>query len=218
MLQPNCNILEIFSKDDRMAIRKIVISMVLSTDNANHSSLIESFTRMRVSDSMNLDESANDQLTLLSMLLHSMDVSNVARPWVVSRKWLELITLEFYAQGDTERCAGIAVTPIMDRHTVTPMSQLQTGFISYVVGYAMICCAMLCYDVLCYAMLCYAMLCYAMLCYAMLCYAMLCYAVLCYAMLCCAMLCYAMLCYAMLCYDMICYDMLCYAVLCYTMI
>lgn len=133
MLKPGCNVLEHFLNDDRVAIRKIIISMVLSTDNANHSALIENFTRMRVSDKMKLDESANDQLMLLSMLLHSMDVSNVARPWIVSRKWLELVNIEFYAQGDSERSAGIPVTPIMDRHTTTPVSQFQTGFISYVV-------------------------------------------------------------------------------------
>ena len=134
MLKPNCNILHKFpNNDDRVAIRKMVLSMVLSTDNANHSALIESFTRMRVSDAMNLDENANDQQTVLNMLLHSMDVSNVARPWAVSRKWLELITIEFYAQGDAERSAGITVTPIMDRKSTTPMSQLQTGFITFVV-------------------------------------------------------------------------------------
>lgn len=134
MLKPNCNVLNTFtSNDDRVAIRKIAISMILSTDNANHSTLIESFTRMRVSDSMNLNENANDQQILLNMILHSMDVSNVARPWAVSRKWLELITMEFYAQGDSERSAGIPVTPIMDRQSTTPMSQLQTGFISFVV-------------------------------------------------------------------------------------
>lgn len=134
MLKPNCNILGAFkSSDDRVAIRKIIISMVLSTDNANHSTLIENFTRMRVSDTMNLNENTSDQQTLLNMILHSMDVSNVARPWAISRKWLELITMEFYAQGDSERSAGIPVTPIMDRQSTTPMSQLQTGFISFVV-------------------------------------------------------------------------------------
>jgi hypothetical protein len=121
MLKPNSNVLSSFeSRDERVAIRKLVVSMVLSTDNANHSTLIgihacvytlhsicvhiyfvylglyihkafstqsytyvnvhvyinvhvynhaESFTRMRVSDAMNLNENANDQQVLYYTIL-----------------------------------------------------------------------------------------------------------------------------------------------------
>ncbi len=35
------NVLKSFSSEERVAIRKIVISMVLQTDNANHTTLLE---------------------------------------------------------------------------------------------------------------------------------------------------------------------------------
>ena len=121
---PGCNYMSEMSKEDRTAMRRMIITMVLQTDNAKHVALLEGFTRLRVSGTLNL-EGGEHQLQLLSLTLHSMDVSNVARPWKISRKWLELILIEFYSQGDAERAADIPVTPMMDRNSNVPLPKFQ---------------------------------------------------------------------------------------------
>jgi hypothetical protein len=88
MHHSNSNILASFAKEERVAIRKIIITMVVDTDNENHHTLMQKFTLIRVSGSMNFNENPEHQQSLLSMILHSMDVSNVARPWAICRKYV----------------------------------------------------------------------------------------------------------------------------------
>lgn len=39
--QPGCNFMKEYDKDDKFIIRKMVITMVLQTDNAKHVTLLE---------------------------------------------------------------------------------------------------------------------------------------------------------------------------------
>lgn len=68
------------------------------------------------------------QLVLLEVCLHTIDVSNAARPWNAYRRWTRRIVDEFYQQGDAERQAGIPVTSIMDRHNQIPLEKFQGSF------------------------------------------------------------------------------------------
>lgn len=48
-------------------------------------------------------------------------------------RWLELILIEFYAQGDAEKISHIPVTPMMDRNSNVPVPKFQIGFINAIV-------------------------------------------------------------------------------------
>lgn len=129
---PGCNYMKDYERNDKTTIRRMIITMVLQTDNAKHVQLLDGITRLRVSQTFNL-ESGDHQLNFLSLVLHSMDVCNVARPWKISRKWLELLLIEFYAQGDAEHASNIPVTPMMDRNSNVPLPKFQIGFINAIV-------------------------------------------------------------------------------------
>lgn len=65
-------------------------------------------------------------------MIKCADVSHPARQWTVHRAWSQLITEEFYRQGDRERELGLPISPLCDRTTHNlPKSQL--GFVNFVV-------------------------------------------------------------------------------------
>lgn len=72
------------------------------------------------------------QQLILNVCVHSSDISNPAKPYVVYKKWVSLVFEEFFSQGDIEKQKGIPVTILCDRET-TSITKSQIGFISFVV-------------------------------------------------------------------------------------
>ena len=61
----------------------------------------------------------------LSLLLHSADVSNPAKPWEVHTQWTARVMEEFFKQGDREKELSLPVSPLCDRDTTNiPESQI----------------------------------------------------------------------------------------------
>ena len=130
-LQADKDLFEDLSKDDYRLIREQIIDMVLSTDIAQHFTLL---TKFRTKFVDNLAELKTEDRTLaLSLLLHAADISNPSRPWPVCAKWASLIMEEFWAQGDRERNQGLPVTYMMDRYSVS-VAKSQVGFIDVIVS------------------------------------------------------------------------------------
>lgn len=73
-----------------------------------------------------------NQQNVLSMCLHSADISNPAKVDSVYDKWVELVFEEFFEQGDSERKEGLEISYLCDRFSVDKDGS-QIGFISYVV-------------------------------------------------------------------------------------
>eukprot|EP00927_Polykrikos_kofoidii_P022666 TRINITY_DN21094_c0_g3_i2.p2 TRINITY_DN21094_c0_g3~~TRINITY_DN21094_c0_g3_i2.p2 ORF type:complete len:187 (-),score=28.87 TRINITY_DN21094_c0_g3_i2:129-689(-) len=69
---------------------------------------------------------------LRSIILHSADISNQAKPMRVAQQWTYRVLTEFFAQGDAERKLGLPVSPLCDRKTVD-ISDSQAGFIEFIV-------------------------------------------------------------------------------------
>ena len=69
----------------------------------------------------------------IRLLLKCADVSNAFKPWDVARAWAVRVTDEFFAQGDRERAAGLAVSPGCDRRAAS-RAAVQRGFIDGVVA------------------------------------------------------------------------------------
>eukprot|EP00754_Rhynchopus_humris_P050362 Rhum_TRINITY_DN8922_c0_g2::Rhum_TRINITY_DN8922_c0_g2_i1::g.30696::m.30696 len=65
----------------------------------------------------------------MTMLLKMADISNVTRPFDLSKTWGHMITQEFISQGDSERQMGIEVSV----HTNLELAKSQLSFMSAVV-------------------------------------------------------------------------------------
>lgn len=126
----DCNLFSCFSLKDYNACRASVISMVLSTDMANH------FSDLATLNSKNKNGEiipcGADKQFLLNQLVHASDISNPMKPVEIYREWVERVFKEFYAQGDKEKLNGLKVSFLCDRST-TNICDSQIGFIDGIV-------------------------------------------------------------------------------------
>eukprot|EP01136_Pigoraptor_vietnamica_P005417 Opistho-1_new@37001 len=123
-----CNL----SKDQRMQFRTLVVSMVLATNMAEHSAIMTVVNSTIDGKGMDFNLPAH-RILLLRFLIKCCDISNSAKPPHIARPWSEMITEEFFQQGDAERDAGLKVSPFMDRRTPQP-AKCQMSFIKFIVA------------------------------------------------------------------------------------
>ena len=69
---------------------------------------------------------------ILDLILHTGDLSNPAKPFIVYKKMVDLLFEEFFAQGDLEKIKGIPITLNCDRTTVS-INKAQISFINFIV-------------------------------------------------------------------------------------
>ena len=127
------NIFENTKKGEYQAMRKRIVSAVLETDMTKHFKELPWFSMM-VSDPKNIspDMKEDDKIFIMSMLLHSSDISNPTKNWLVQEKWTFLLYVEFFNQGDQEQQLGLTVGMLNNRKTVN-MAKAQLGFIDFLV-------------------------------------------------------------------------------------
>ena len=133
MCDPAFDALKNCSRVRRKAIRRLIVSMVLATDNANHTEYLSKLNTRLLDDDRPLSESRDDKCLCLQIVLHTSDVSNPAKSWDYYVAWTDRIMEEFYAQGDAERAMGYTVTPFLDRTKPIPQPNFQSGFIKAIV-------------------------------------------------------------------------------------
>eukprot|EP00756_Hemistasia_phaeocysticola_P031656 Hpha_TRINITY_DN16364_c3_g6::TRINITY_DN16364_c3_g6_i1::g.61119::m.61119/K13298/PDE11; dual 3',5'-cyclic-AMP and -GMP phosphodiesterase 11 len=125
MSDPECNIFCNLEKDVSRDVWKTIIDSILATDMARHNELSGEFTKL----SMHYNPQDGGQRRLLvQMLLKAGDISNITRPFEISRMWAQYVTAEFYYQGDAERHLGLDVTPMFDRQSKAELATGQIGF------------------------------------------------------------------------------------------
>lgn len=153
---PDANIFCELSREQTLEARRLLVTVILSTDMAHHQALIKELLalhnthrgvfeqRDRVAKQLHgrasfrsgahgeLDIFAqpDNQRLLMKALLHLADVGNVWKPWEVAQAWAEVCLKEFFAQGDQEKALGIPVQFLNDRHKVDK-AESQIGFIEY---------------------------------------------------------------------------------------
>jgi hypothetical protein len=71
----------------------------------------------------------DEQQSLLDFMIHLADLSHNARPFDISLKWVELLSEEFWRQGDIEKEHNLPVSFLCDRDNIN-VPQSQKGFIS----------------------------------------------------------------------------------------
>ena len=133
------NILDKLSRIDYKIIRKRMISEILATDMANHGKVI-SLIKSKLSLNENNEYKLNlltgneqtkieEQQSLLDYFIHIADLGHNAKLFEISKKWVELLSEEFWRQGDKEKELNLPVSFLCDREDINiPKSQI--GFIS----------------------------------------------------------------------------------------
>ncbi len=134
------NIFEKLTTIDYKIIRKRMIAEILATDMANHSK-ITSLIKSKISLSengkdykLNLltgnEQTKNEeQQCLLDFIIHLADLAHNTRLFNISIKWVELLSEEFWLQGDLEKQRNLPVSFLCDREN-TNVPQSQKGFIT----------------------------------------------------------------------------------------
>ena len=134
------NIFEKLSINDYKNIRKRMISEILATDMFHHKKII-SIIQSKISQIKNdkyefmcneKESIIQEQQCLLDFFIHTADLAHNTKAFNISLKWVELLSEEFWLQGDKEKSMGLTVSFLCDRNTTNvPSSQVSfiRGFI-----------------------------------------------------------------------------------------
>ena len=76
-------------------------------------------------------EQERDRLIAMT-LIKIADISNVAKPFEISKRWGQAVIEEFSKQGDAEKVTGLDVQPLFDREKNRNLAKTQIGFIKFV--------------------------------------------------------------------------------------
>ena len=143
------NIFEKLSTQDYKKIRKKMISEILATDmaihgkilnnirskipeellNANGSNKKNELKKFELISDINNEESTNEEKqALFDYFIHSADLGHNTKIFDISLKWVELLSEEFWIQGDKERQMNLNISFLCDRDS-TNVPKSQVGFI-----------------------------------------------------------------------------------------
>ena len=134
------NIFDKLTTIDYKIIRKKMISVILATDMANHGKVMSLFkSKISLNEENNEYKlnllSGNDQTkneekqVLLDFMLHLADLAHNTKLFEISKKWVELLSEEFWLQGDLEKENNLPVSFLCDRNDIN-IPKSQKGFIS----------------------------------------------------------------------------------------
>ena len=116
------NIFNNFSNEDFILIRKKMIGEILATDMAFHFQIVDKYKEYKKNKDKKLEQ---DQLNFIT---HIADLFHNYRKFEISLRWVELLSNEFWNQGDKEKELGIPISFLCDRNDIdVPKSQV--GFI-----------------------------------------------------------------------------------------
>ena len=136
------NIFEKLSVLDYKSFRKRIISMILATDMANHGKVMSMIkARIQLDANTNPDGTHKveiltknpktqfeEQQALLDYFIHAADLAHNTKLFSISLQWVELLSNEFWNQGDKEKSMNLPVSFLCERvNSDIPNSQV--GFI-----------------------------------------------------------------------------------------
>ena len=136
---PETDIFEKLSVQDYKTIRKRMIGNILATDMANHGKIM---TVIKSKLSINLAENKQqfellsgnektkfeEQQSLFDFMIHAADLAHNTKLFNISLKWVELLSEEFWLQGDKEKSLKLPVSFLCDRESYN-IPKSQVGFI-----------------------------------------------------------------------------------------
>ena len=119
------NIFEVLSVNEYKAIRKRIISEIIATDMFYHKKIMD-ITNSKLAQikpdkyeflSQDKDNIIEEQQNLLDFFIHTADLGHNSKLFNISLKWVELLSEEFWLQGDKEKSLGLNVSFLCDRET-----------------------------------------------------------------------------------------------------
>ena len=136
---PDTDIFGKLSVQDYKTIRKRMIGNILATDMANHGKIMTVIkSRISINKAENKAKfellSGNEktkfeeQQSLFDYLIHAADLAHNTKLFNISLKWVELLSEEFWLQGDKEKSMNLPVSFLCDRDSYN-IPQSQVGFI-----------------------------------------------------------------------------------------
>ena len=131
MLEPLQNPLGTLSKPEYLETRQTMVEAILGTDLKHHFQHQTHFRTLRAADAFD-EPQRKDLRTLLAVILHAADVSNLAKPWDLSLKWVVRLFQEQFLQGDKERRLGMTPSPLTDREK-TDIPKSEIGFANFMI-------------------------------------------------------------------------------------
>ncbi|XP_032690229.1 dual 3',5'-cyclic-AMP and -GMP phosphodiesterase 11-like isoform X2 [Odontomachus brunneus] len=122
-------ILSNLSPEEYSRVVKVLEEAILSTDLAVYFRKRGAFLTMARSGSYNWAYTDHREL-LRGMLMTVCDLAAITKPWDVEKRVAELVSREFFEQGDIER-KTLNITPIdiMNREKQDQLPMMQVGFI-----------------------------------------------------------------------------------------
>ena len=126
-----CNLFHTLSDDQIKKMWTTIITLILATDMAHHFKLVKTASEVLDTNSFNI-HNIEHRILLMQLILKVGDISNVSRPFTIADKWCDVLSQEFFRQGDHELKQGIGLTsPLNDReHPDKPKSQI--GFYNFI--------------------------------------------------------------------------------------
>ncbi|XP_070535432.1 dual 3',5'-cyclic-AMP and -GMP phosphodiesterase 11A-like [Ptychodera flava] len=126
------NIFATLTSEQYTQVMKLLKHAILATDLAQYFKLRNTFTTLTESSQYNW-ELKEHRDTLRAMLMTACDVGAITKPWEIQKHVVELVTKEFFAQGDKER-KELNIEPhvMFDRSRKDELPQMQVSFIDTV--------------------------------------------------------------------------------------
>ena len=113
------NIFSNFSNEDFLLIRKKMIGEILSTDMSFHFKIVNEYKEYKKNKDKVLEQNQ------LNFITHIADLFHNYRKYEISLRWVELLSNEFWNQGDKERELGLPISFLCDREDINvPKSQV----------------------------------------------------------------------------------------------
>lgn len=144
LLKKEMNIFENLNKQDFKEVRKLIITAIISTDFTFHNRDLDKAKAMlaKITSTYETDKDMNEESLseyikskifsdvnnkhiLATQLVHLADISNPTKKLKLCIKWVDLLLIEFFGQGDKEKEAELPISFNCNRHTTDiPGSQI----------------------------------------------------------------------------------------------
>jgi hypothetical protein len=113
MCDKDVGVFEGLSSAQYCQCRSSVLDIILATDMSRHGDYLEHLQEFAARRAENPAVEMDKQLAM-QLMVKCADISNVAKPTAVARRWAMRVTDEFFLQGDAERAMGMEVSPSCD--------------------------------------------------------------------------------------------------------
>ncbi|XP_053675303.1 dual 3',5'-cyclic-AMP and -GMP phosphodiesterase 11-like [Anopheles nili] len=128
---PGNQILSNMSSEDYSRVIRVLEDAILSTDLAVYFRKRGAFLNLiEPSSDMNVWQTEEPRSLLRAMSMTVCDLSAITKPWEIEKRVADLVSSEFFEQGDMER-QELNITPIdiMNREKEDQLPLMQVGFI-----------------------------------------------------------------------------------------